>query len=540
MGKIAQLINVLPRRDFHDLSQSIYGTMTWGLLYPVYSRYFNAGDIVRIKPNFLIRTAPTIAPLFGPVEVRLHRFWCPVRLYHNAMRENSRSFDYTTISRHVSDSFQRSSVDGAVLNPSVGTLFDWLNLVPSVVRVQGTGSVSLRVLTNFEPVVAYWDIVRNFYGFSKNNIFSYVSGYDNSTFGTVTQRAGTLDKLDEWVEGIYNSKKPLLIGGAREVSGYASYPYWLGYLSDTFSSDQHNLEGLAVAPSNPDGLSRFVPNLSTDTITVNAPFTIPSLAVASKVQSVRDILSAAGTRFTDYLYGFFKTSIPHSDVPSLLYSGRFWLNSSPIFQNSGGESDGIGGGRLGSFVGQNMASAGLSSRRYKFDEPGYLMDILSIRPVYAWSGAIPYPYLDVSGFSWFNPRLNSLGFRSLVEREYGYINTAISSETTSEPLLSAKTPFWNEFRSSVDVVHGNMRFRPGASVQSVESFFIPQRNPSGFVASGSAFGGLAEVMFCSMSNINNQFVSTSLDIDNTYMSSYYNVTVSSYVSKRFATDLTSC
>lgn len=544
MGKIASLINVLPRRDFHDLSQSIYGTLTWGLLYPVYNRFFNAGDVVRIKPNFVIRTAPTVAPMFSPVEVRLHRFWCPLRLYHNAMRENSRRFDYTTAGRHLLPCKYSAP---NVISPRTwtpGTLYDWLGYYPAFVNIlSAEGSKPVNFLYAAEPLIAYWDIVRNYYGFSKNNVFSFMSTYPKG-MDEMSQNFETLDILDDWVEAIYNSRVPVIIGD-DPLSGRTPITFWNTDMGDTATGGllrtvEYNLEGLAVAPSNPDGLSRFIPNLSSDVVTVNSPITIPSLAVAAKAQSVKDILSAAGTRFTDYLYAFFKTSIPHSDIPSLLYSGKFYLNSSPVMQTSSGTSSGIGGGQLGSFVGQNVGSAGLSSRRYKFDEPGYLMDILSIRPVYAWCGHIPYYNLDYEGSYMFNPRFNQLGFRSMLQREFGFLRGSVDSSSPEvfSDLCDVKTPFWNEFRSSVDEVHGAMRWIPGSTSPRTESYFVLQH--SGFPVRKTAddLADFSHFMFCDMSTINNYFAVTDLGVDNTYMSAYYDVTSSSFVSKRFATDLT--
>lgn len=457
------------------------------------------------------------------------------------MRENSRKFDYTTSNRHLI--YYKWSSAPSPTPPSVqywtpGTLYDWLRYYPTTALVVPSSSTTVDPVLSYaaEPLIAYWDIVRNFYGFSKQNIFSYMSGHPADE---MQQHYETLDVLDDWVEGIYNSRSSVVIGD-DPIGGRTPITYWDVNAGSTgvLQRGEYNLEALAVAPSNPDGLSRFIPNLSSDVITVQSPMTIPSLAVAAKAQSVRDILSAAGTRFTDYLFAFFKTSIPHSDIPSLLYSGKFYLNSSPVFQNSSGTSEGIGGGALGSFVGANVGSAGLSSRRYKFDEPGYLMDILSIRPTYAWAGSIPYYNLDTEGSYMFNPRFNQLGFRSLLQREFGYVNTTLSASGLVDDTSVNKTPFWNEFRSSIDEVHGAMRWQPGSSSPRAESYFVLQRGLAPFTKPiNTPFNRETSFLFCDMENINNYFAVTSFDVDNTYMSSYYDVKVSSFVSKRFATDL---
>lgn len=528
MAKQPVLTSVIPSRDFHDLSQSVYGTMSWGVLYPVYSRYFNAGDIVRIKPNIVVRTMPSVAPLFNRVDIRVHRFWCPRRLYHRDMRENSRQFDYTTSDNHIFTIRVPARTDTQPLQRrawSGGGLLDWLNLLPNAVDNE-TYDVQRTVL-NAEPAIAYIDIVRSFYGFSKMNCFSFMSGGSNPV-----QNIDTLDKLDDFVEGVYNLKGRALIGDDT-YPGTTAVKWPLNENADSIIDVASvRLDGLAVAPSSPDGLSRFIPSVSTDVVTITSPITIPSLAVSSRVQAVKDILAAAGTRFTDYLYAFFKTSIPHSDQPVLLYSGSLNLNSGVVYNTSGAEaSQSIGGGSLGSFVGSNVGSGSLSSRRYKFSEPGYLMDIVSIRPIYAWAGHIPYWNIDNSGSYQFNPKFNRLGYRTVHPLEHGWTTSLPSGSST---ITTMKVPFWQEFRSSVDEIHGRMRWQPFSETQNLEAYWVNQRKVGEFGLGGEQN---LSFLFCDMANINNIFPVTDLKTDTTYFSAYYDVKCSSYVSKQFATDL---
>ncbi|QXN75179.1 major capsid protein [Microvirus mar36] len=532
MAKTSVLENLIPPRDYHDLSQSVYGSMTWGLLYPVYSRFFNAGDVVRIQPSIVLRTSPTIAPLFNRVDVRLHRFWCPRRLYHKAQRENSRSFDYTEAAKHVFPiGVARPSSTGAPGRniPGVGGLLDWLNLSPAYAETYSDSGSTFWL--NAEPAIAYLDIVRNYYSFSKQNVFSYMSHDEGSS--TYEQMYTTVDSLDYFVESVYNSSQPVAVG-TLSYPGHLSLAWPMGTGSLWVTASNH-LGCLAVAPSSPDGLSRFIPNVSSDAIAL--PSTIPSLAVASRVQSIKDILAAAGTRFTDYLYAFFKTSIPHSDIPSLLYSGHLDLNTGVLFNASGDSvSASIGGGSLGSFVGTNTASGQLSSRRYKFDEPGYLIDIVSIRPVYAWAGSIPYWNIDLSGNYAFLPKLNRIGYRATNTLEYGF--ASFDTQNNREPTYT-KVPFWHEFRSSVDQIHGSLRFVPFKTAQNVESYWVNQRDPRDLVVPESSQVYSERYLYHDMATINSIFPVTSFDVDNTYFSAYYKVGLSSYVSKQFATDLSS-
>ena len=71
----------------------------------------------------------------------------------------------------------------------------------------------------------------------------------------------------------------------------------------------------------------------------------------------------------------------------------------------------------GSILGQQGGSIAFNtqlgrSQSYYFREPGYLIDMFSIRPVYYWQGIRP-DYLRYQGADYFNPVYNDIGYQDV-------------------------------------------------------------------------------------------------------------------------------
>lgn len=595
MGKSPQIVNRINGRSWYDRSHSVYGTMTMGLLYPFHVMYVNAQDVVSMKPTFDIRTDPMITPPFNPLEVRLHRYFCPMRLYYKNLRFNNRNFDYSTIKFHYVRFSGQSAAKGETQSdishrwylPS-GGLLDWLNLSPLTLRLQSQDGTDQEYYTryNFDAtsVAAYYDIVRNWYAYPSWNAYSVVNGpiFNQANIQTGDwwyqhpqgqQSIESLDSLDSFVDRFLASDVPcvLSLGGTQESANFRQNPLpWVNIRNTpSFSSGWSNYGGvglylsymkcgLAVAPASPDGLSRNAPALASNAVTITSPITVSNLAMLAKVQSIKDVLAATGSRFTDFLFSMFGQSIPHMDIPSLLYTSRFYLDTGAVMQTAPDNNvptASVGKG-LGAYVGQSWTNSSAKRDRYKFKEPGYIMDILFVRPVYAWAGRIPYENLNLNGSGMFLPKFNRIGYRNLSPFEYGYVPDELSvGETVSQAANQAQVPAWHEFRSSVDEAHGLFRwFSPEYATDgttrilaqnypepirdSVKPYFVYQRGSLRQGQTGVGFD-FTKYLFCDLDSINQYFYYTGLDQDPLSVSAYYDIRVSSLVQKQFATDLSS-
>lgn len=233
---------------------------------------------------------------------------------------------------------------------------------------------------------------------------------------------------------------------------------------------------MAVCPSSPDRFSRLMPpGDSNSDVDFTGIKTIPQLAVATRLQEYKDLIGASGSRYSDWLYTFFASKIEHVDRPKLLFSSSVMVNSQ-VVMNQAGQSGFAGGeaaalGQMGGSIAFNTVLG--REQTYYFKEPGYIFDMLTIRPVYFWTGIRP-DYLEYRGPDYFNPIYNDIGYQDVPFWRIGY---GWKAGSATQSMAVAKEPCYNEFRSSYDEVLGSLQstLTPKASVP-LQSYWVQQRD----------------------------------------------------------------
>ena len=441
-----------------------------------------------------------------------------------------------------------------------------------------------------DSYLAYWDIVRNYYSFSQYPLYSFAwpmswsVQYSNtlSNYNVVsaksshyfTQRYGDLSYLDYFYEsqfypgsggstnGTYNRMGLLLQiinsdalitnspskdaiaygikstslsvngGSGKRPSGQLTTTVVDGAVS---AVDLFNVaHPMAVIPSSPDRLSRMLPpTVSGDSVSVGPAFTVPQLAIASRLQEYKDLLGAGGSRYSDWLETFFASRIDHVDRPKLLFSASQTVNAQIVMSTveGGGPSAGIS-----SLLGQQGGSIAFNTRlgreqSYFFREPGYLIDMLSIRPVYYWQNVKP-DYLRYQGADYFNPLYNDIGYQDVPLSRFS--NLPGKATTTSADISIYREPCFNEFRASYDEVLGDFGSLSGYPailgkwVQSRSIISVPD------YSFDRPFDDVP-TLFVDLSTVNSPFQSTAQD--NFFINLSYSVQKKNLVNKSFATRL---
>lgn len=593
MGKQPFISHAVNGYSRYDVPESKAFTCTPGILYPVRVDFINARDRVSIEQGIDVRSNPLAVPTFNPYTIRLHRFWVPLQLYHPEMRTNSSKFDMNGLSLNFVAASTTGSYAFTTNNyPYSNSLLRWLRIVPASIptptssNVPMSGNLSAAQLSyplgwcNADSYLAYWDIVRNYYGYSQWGLYSFAwpgSWYflpnstgtaynvlqfsDDSTF--FSQRFGSLEFLDAYFESqFYPSSLPssnntfnrgnlfsqiaLSDLGATITASKNGYPVSTIYpgstaLSTTGPENQFSTDvgtttvttlgaflvshPMAVVPSNPDRYSRLLPVGSSDSVSMSGVSTIPQLAIASRLQEYKDLLGAGGSRYSDWLETFFASKIEHVDRPKLLFSASQTVNVQ-IVMNQAGQNNfatSTGNGPLGQQGGTIAFNDRLGRRQsYYFREPGYLIDMLSIRPVYYWAGVYP-DYLHYTGSDYFNPIYNDIGYQDVPGFQFGF-------GTTSATETVAYEPCFNEFRASYDEVLGQLsRFQVSSSTVPLYSYWVQQRVLS------ASYNQYYSLLFVDINQVNSPF--SSKREDNFFINLSYSVQKKNLVNKTFATRL---
>ena len=464
----------------------------------------------------------------------------------------------------------------------------------SSVSLSGLSNVpsSTSIWVNADPYLAYWDVVRNYYSFSQWKAYSfawpaswYLDHVTTATFPNYsvksasstsyfTQRYGNLEYLDAYYEsqfypnavtspdGTYNRGNLFLqivdsdLGAAVSSSASDGYPVaslsgfvitgLFSYPVSQFSADAPsvvtNASGysylsiahpMAVVPSSPDRFSRLLPpGTSNSAVSMTGVTTIPQLAVAARLQEYKDLLGAGGSRFSDWLETFFASKIEHVDRPKLLFSASQTVNVQVVLNQAGSNNFGSAGA-LGSQGGAIAFNSKLGrSQSYYFREPGYMIDMFSIRPVYYWTGIMP-DWARYQGADYFNPVYNDIGYQDvpLIQLAYDFPYAGAASV--------AQEPCFNEFRASYDRVQGQFAYGvPAGDFSASEeiplySYWVQQRSASVFGTSTAL--KVYPLLFVDMSTVNSPFASATED--NFFVNLSYSVRKKNLVNKTFATRL---
>lgn len=294
---------------------------------------------------------------------------------------------------------------------------------------------------------------------------------------------------------------------------------------------------MAVCPSSPDRFSRLMPpGDSNSDVDFTGIKTIPQLAVATRLQEYKDLIGASGSRYSDWLYTFFASKIEHVDRPKLLFSSSVMVNSQ-VVMNQAGQSGFAGGeaaalGQMGGSIAFNTVLG--REQTYYFKEPGYIFDVLTIRPVYFWTGIRP-DYLEYRGPDYFNPIYNDIGYQDVPFWRIGY---GWKGGSATQSMAVAKEPCYNEFRSSYDEVLGSLQstLTPKASVP-LQSYWVQQRDFYTIGLSSNPNEISPSMLFTNLNTVNNPFASDMED--NFFVNMSYKVVVKNLVNKSFATRLSS-
>lgn len=596
MGKQPFISHAVNGYSRYDVPESKAFTCTPGILYPVRIDFINARDRVSIEQGIDVRSNPLAVPTFNPYTIRLHRFWVPLQLYHPELRTNSSKFDMNELSLNwitalvgtSGTTTPNSALDASRAYPN--SLMSWLR-VSNKTSLQLSdqppytaglpAGASVNQWANADTYLAYWDIVRNYYGYSQWSLYSIAwpaswsllsDSYSYASSASFfKQEFANLEFLDAYFESqfypsavsstnntfnrgnlfyqIVNSQLP----SGADQNGYpvsTTLPSAASIVSDNGPVGQFDTSGgkvaatgisvflfahpMAVVPSNPDRFSRLVPVGVSSAVSMSGVSTIPQLAIASRLQEYKDLLGAGGSRYSDWLETFFASKIEHVDRPKLLFSASQTVNVQ-IVMNQAGQNNFSGPGVNGP-LGQQGGAIAFNDRlgrrqSYYFREPGYMIDMLSIRPVYFWSGVTP-DYLNYQGPDYFNPIYNDIGYQDVPAARL--FSNAAGSDLG---LAVAYEPCFNEFRSSYDEVLGSLSSYPAPSTgqsKPIYSYWVQQRS-LGFSYVGSAGANYYPALFVDMAQVNSPFASNVED--NFFVNMSYSVQKKNLVNKTFATRL---
>lgn len=168
-------------RSTHDLSFVMRTTMAPGVLVPTMKQLVLPGDTFPIQTRCHTLTHPTIGPLFGSFKQQNDFFFCPIRLYNAMLHNNALNIGLDMkkvklpIVRITSSSLDLTKK----MKGSNGTLKKMIH-PSSLIKNLGLSNLeknsSQRWDWNATPILAYFDIFKNYYANKQEKSFYTIGG----------------------------------------------------------------------------------------------------------------------------------------------------------------------------------------------------------------------------------------------------------------------------------------------------------------------------------------------------------------------------
>ena len=153
-------------RSTHDLSYVWKNTQAAGPIVPFLCEYAQIDDTHEIDLSAMVITHPTVGPLYGSFKLQLDVYVAPIRLYQKLLHNNTIGIglDMAKVKLPIIQAEGMSTDD----NPTNED--QWTQINPSALLaylgLRGWGKITssdITVKKNGVPLLAYWDIWKNYY-----------------------------------------------------------------------------------------------------------------------------------------------------------------------------------------------------------------------------------------------------------------------------------------------------------------------------------------------------------------------------------------
>lgn len=417
-----------PGRSVFNLSYDKKFDGDMGFLYPVMCDEVVPGDVVKVGNQTVIRFQPLVAPIMHEINVYTHYFFVPYRLLDDDWEE------------FISGGVQGDSA--AVLprwNPSnttKGSLWDYLGFPVGVVPA---GALPL-------------DFPRRAYNFVYNEYYNDQTLNEGGvalTNETILKRA--------WEKDYFTSALPFQQRGtapALPISGITNASFLEASLSGdaTVGDFRINAAQARIAKNYDTNSTNMYNVLNNNQVDFSdaATFDVSDLRLAFQVQRWMERNARSGVRYTEFLKAHFGVSPRDErlDRPEYIGGTKAPVIVSEVLQTSSTDST----TPQGNLAGHGISASGNIAGKYRVQEYGLIIGIMSVMPRSAYQQGINRQWLRRSKFDFYFPEFANLSEQPIENAEI--YATAVEAQNTTVFGYQGR---YNEMRSKPSMVCGNMR-----------------------------------------------------------------------------------
>lgn len=467
------------KRGKFSLSHTKLFTCDMGKLLPCGLTEVLPGDSIQQATNALVRCSPLLTPVMHPVDVRIHHWFVPHRLVWNDW-ENFITGGPDGLNASV---FPTITIGGGT-GAAISSLADYLG-VPT-----GVNNIEISAL----PFRAYALIWNEFYRDEDLQTALTVDLTDGADTTTNT----TLQNI-AWEKDYFTSSRPweqkgptisLPLGSTAPVYGIGVNTGAAGvaYVAQKDSS------GNPASPAWPAMVTAGGATISLRTDTTGAgalpkPYADLASATAASINQLREAFALQrfeeararyGSRYTEYLrYLGVRSSDARLQRPEYLGGGRNTIQFSEVLQ-TGGTSAGAQTG-VGNLAGHGISA--MRSNRYRrfFEEHGYVLTLMSIKPKTMYIQGIPRTWNRRVKEDFWQQELQHIGQQEVLNKEvyaaHATPNGTFGYQDRYDEYRRNESWVSGEFRSTLNTWHFARSFASDPALNGTFVSCVPPENP---------------------------------------------------------------
>lgn len=421
----------MKKRSKFSLSHYVLKTCKMGYVLPVGLVEVLPGDSFRHATSVFMRLAPMLAPVMHPVTVRIHHWFIPTRLLWDDFE------DFITGGPTNTDVSEFPTITAPSGGFAVGSLADHLGLPPKIDGIE----VSALPFRAYNLVYNEWYRDQDL---ETEKALSLASGPDTTTATDLLRCDWERDYFTTarpWPQKGPDVSVPVNLTAAGEptitgtVTGNGSPTFTATGGGGTVTSSLKTLTtaGTYVGTGGDVGMDK-VGDLG-DRTGFNAPLSwanpalkvnldfqsgnpelgsvnINSLREAFALQRFAEHRAMYGSRYVEYLrYLGIKASDARLQRPEYLGGGKQTIQFSEVLQTSEGTDP------VGTLRGHGIAA--MRSNRYRrfFEEHGFVLSIMLVRPKAIYMQGIPRSWLRRVREDFFQTELQHIGQQEVYTKE---------------------------------------------------------------------------------------------------------------------------
>lgn len=480
-----------PRSKF-DRSHQLLTTINEGDLVPIYYDEVLPGDTARVRLNGLIRMSTPIYPIMDNCYMDTYFFFVPCRLlwshWENMFGENDT--DYWAEKTEYSTPTCTIGGKSGLKNGSIGDYFGLPTEIKNAIKVNALPARAYAMIYN------EWFRDENLeaplmLGYKKTDAAENNENPGNETVNankpenTINTNEATLyarlpakagkfhdyftsclpsplksDPVEISLTGnapvaMFKDSALTTMGTKAETGGIPTI-YLNGNLTDVTKAPQISqgngndttaiIKGSAYANSYGANDAYLGANLSNVTAV-----SIQDLRMAIALQHIFEADARNGTRYREFLSGTWGVTSPDSrlQIPEYIGGQRIAINVNQVVQTS--QTDTTTGQALGNTAAYSLTTCSKQMVDYAATEYGMIIGLAVIRVEHSYQQGLATKWTRGGRFTYYDPRLASLGEQPVYNREIYAQGTAEDNE------IFGYQEAWADYRYKPSYVTGEMR-----------------------------------------------------------------------------------